>query len=152
VVARLGRVRAYLDEGIERGLAEHGLSRAAWDVLAGLRRAGAPYRLSPTALYQGLMRTSGAVTHRVAHLERAGLVTRVPDPDDGRGLLVELTEAGRALVDRVAPLHLERERALLAPLTPAEQEQLADLLRRLLAHFEAEQPVPPRRRGGRAQR
>jgi DNA-binding MarR family transcriptional regulator len=123
--------------------AEHGLNRPAWDVLASLRRGGAPYRLTPTDLYRGLMRTSGTMTHTLARLERAGLIERVPDPGDGRSLLVALTRRGLALVDRVVPLHLDNERALLSPLSAHEQRQLAALLKKLLLAFEREQPVPP---------
>src|SRR5215469_1618512 len=69
VIARLGRAAAYVDAGINAGLARFGLTREAWDVLASLRRAGPPYRLSPTQLYLALMRSSGAMTHRLAGLE-----------------------------------------------------------------------------------
>jgi DNA-binding MarR family transcriptional regulator len=95
------------------------------------------------------MRTSGAMTHRLADLERAGLVARVPNPEDGRGLLVELTAEGLDLVDRVASDHLANERALLAPLSAEEQETLAALLRTLLQGLERTQPAPPGGRGGR---
>jgi DNA-binding MarR family transcriptional regulator len=150
VIARLGRATAYVDAGINARLAEFGLSRAAWDVLASLRRNGPPHRLSPTQLYVALMRSSGAMTHRVYGLERAGLVTRVPDPDDARGMLVELSPQGIALVDRVAPVHLANERALLRSLTDDEQRVLADLLRKLLLALEQQQPTPPPSgRGGR---
>jgi DNA-binding MarR family transcriptional regulator len=143
LIARLGRAAAYIDAGVNARLAEFGLSRGSWDVLASLRRSGHPYRLSPTQLYLELMRTSGAMTHRLAGLERAGLIRRVPDPQDGRGLLVELTRKGVALVDRVAPAHLENERALLAPLDENERTTFIDLLRKLLTAFEREHPVPP---------
>lgn len=143
VVARLGRAAAYVDAGVNAALAEFGLTRAAWDVLASLRRTDPPHRLSPTELYLGLMRTSGAMTHRLAGLERAGLVKRVPDPADGRGMLVELTRKGKALVDRTAPAHLANERTLLAALSAGEQRELATLLRKLLRTFEGEEPVPP---------
>lgn len=150
VIARLGRASAYADAAVNARLAEFGLTRESFDVLSSLRRSGSPYRLSPTQLYRELMRSSGAMTHRLAGLEQAGLVRRVPDPGDGRGLLVQLTRKGRALVDRVAPLHLENERRLLAPLTTEEQRRLARLLRKLLHTFERERPVPPPSgRGGR---
>jgi DNA-binding MarR family transcriptional regulator len=119
-------------------------------VLASLRRGGAPYRLSPTELYVALMRSSGAITHRLYRLERTGLIARVPDPEDGRGLLVELTAAGMALVDQIVPVHLDNERLLLAALSEREQGMLAELLRKLLLAFEGERPVPPAgSRGGR---
>ena len=150
VIARLGRTIAYLDGGINARLAEFGLTRESWDVLASLRRSGAPYCLSPTELYMALMRSSGAITHRLYRLERAGLIARVPDPADGRGLLVKLTPAGMALVDQIAPVHLDNERSLLAALSEQEQRLLAGLLRKLLLAFESERPVPPPSgRGGR---
>jgi len=143
LIARLGRAAAYTDAGVNARLAEFGLTRGSWDVLASLRRGGPPYRLSPTQLYLELMRTSGAMTHRLSGLERAGLIRRIPDPEDGRGLPVELTRKGLALVDQVAPAHLSNERALLAPLNPDEQSILTNLLRKLLLGFERESPVPP---------
>jgi DNA-binding MarR family transcriptional regulator len=150
VIARLGRAAAYIDAGVNARLAEFGLTRGSWDVLASLRRDGPPYRLSPTHLYLELMRTSGAMTHRLSGLERAGLIKRIPDPEDGRGLLVELTRKGLALVEQVAPAHLTNEKALLAPLSPDEQSILTNLLRTLLRAFERETPVPPpTRTGGR---
>lgn len=153
VVARLGRATAYIDAGINARLAEFGLTRERWDVLASLRRSGPPHRLSPTQLYRALMRTSGAMTHRLASLERRGLIKRVPDPHDGRGLLVELTANGLRLVDRVAPLHMANELSLVSALDSEEQLALSSLLRKMLFGFEREQPVPPPSgRGGRRRR
>jgi DNA-binding MarR family transcriptional regulator len=145
VVARVGRLARFLDEGLDRVFAPHGIRREGWDVLASLRRAGPPYRASPTELYRRLMRTSGAITNRLHRLERAGLIARVPDPADARGRLVELTGAGHRLVDELAPLHLANERTLLAALTRQEQRDLAVLLSKLLSTFEA---GADQRRGG----
>jgi DNA-binding MarR family transcriptional regulator len=145
VVARVGRAHAYMDHGLEETFARYGLSRGTWDVLATLRRQGPPHRLSPTELYRQLMRTSGAMTHRLAQLERAGLIRRIPDPADGRGLLVALTRRGRTLVDSVGPRHMANERRMLQVLTAEEQEQLAGLLGKLLSALEREQPHPPPR-------
>jgi DNA-binding MarR family transcriptional regulator len=90
------------------------------------------------------------MTHRLYRLERAGLVRRIADPDDGRGMLVELTRKGVALVEKVAPEHLGNERALLSPLSDEEQSALSALLRVLLRAFEREHPTPPPSgRGGR---
>jgi DNA-binding MarR family transcriptional regulator len=145
VVARVGRAHAYMDHALEETFGRYGLTRGTWDVLATLRRQGPPYRLSPTELYRQLMRTSGAMTHRLAQLERAELIRRIPDPEDGRGLLVALTRRGRMLVDSVAPRHMDNERRLLQVLTAEEQEQLAGLLGKLLSALEREQPYPPPR-------
>lgn len=137
VVARLGRAARFLDNRMDTFFARHGMSRASWDILATLRRAGAPYRLSPTELYRAVMRTSGAMTRRIDTLERAGWVTRSPDPADRRGIVVELTPAGLALVDELAQGHVENERRMLAALSAGEQDQLASLLRKLLLSFES---------------
>jgi DNA-binding MarR family transcriptional regulator len=136
VVARIGRAAALLDRGLNANFARHGLNRTDWDVLASLRRAGAPYQRSPSELYRALMRTSGGITHIVDRLEEDGLVGRIPDPADRRGLLVRLTRKGRGLVDRAGPTHLETERRMLAPLTKQEQAELARLLRKLLIGLE----------------
>jgi DNA-binding MarR family transcriptional regulator len=113
--------------------AAHGLQRGDFDVLATLRRAGDPYALTPTALYEATMVTSGAMTGRIDRLEAAGLAERRPDPSDRRGVLVALTPAGLELIDRILPLHVENQRAALAGLTRAEQEALGELLGRLIA-------------------
>ncbi len=144
IVARIGRAAAYLDQSTNALMSEHGLARSSWDVLASLRRAGPPYELSPTELYRGLMRTSGAMTNRLHRLELAGLIERTPDPGDGRGRLVRLTEEGRELVDHIAPLHMENERRLLESLTGEDLEALQATLRRLLRHLEQTTASPPR--------
>ena len=136
VIARIGRAGALLDRELNANFGRFGLNRSSWDVLASLRRVGAPYRRSPTELYRALMRTSGGMTHLVDRLERDGLVERVADPEDRRCLLVGLTRKGRALVSRVGPSHLETERRLLATLTQEEQAELARLLRKLLIPLE----------------
>lgn len=153
VVARIGRAAALLDRGLNENFSRFGLNRTTWDALAALRRVGTPHRRSPTELYRSLMRTSGGMTHLVDRLERAGLVERVADPEDRRGLLVGLTRKGRALVARVGPSHLETERRMLGALTKQEQAELARLLRKLLIGLEQQfpafkpaEPGPGRRR------
>lgn len=111
----------------------HGLGPGEFDVLATLRRSGAPYALSPTALYDATMVTSGAMTGRIDRLQKAGWVVRTPDPEDRRGVLVSLTDAGRALIDEVVTLHVANETQLLAGLSQGERETLAGLLGKLLA-------------------
>jgi DNA-binding MarR family transcriptional regulator len=149
IVARVGRAAAYFDQAINELMARHGLSRSSWDVLASLRRTGPPYELSPTELYRGLMRTSGAMTNRLHGLERSGLIERAPDPGDGRGMLVRLTPRGRELVDEIAPQHMETERRLLEHLTADEREHLETGMRRLLGNLEQASAGPPRETGKR---
>jgi DNA-binding MarR family transcriptional regulator len=136
IIGRLGRLGTFLDAGLERVFARYGLSRADFDVLAALRREGASYRLPQKVVMRSVLRTSGTLSVRLDRLEGKGLVQREPDPADGRGVIVALTERGRGLVDVVAPVHLANEERLLAALTPAERETLAGLLRTLLLSFE----------------
>lgn len=132
LVGRLHRVGALLDAGLATVFAEHGLGNGDFDVLAALRRAGEPFRLTPTELSRSMMITSGAVTKRVDRLERRGLVRRSVSPEDGRGRLVGLTDAGRRLVDSLVEKHLANEDRLLAALSPRERAQMIGLLRKLL--------------------
>ena len=140
VIARISRLSRIFERRIEEVYASHGLNQAQFGVLAALRRAGPPYCLSPTALYNSLLISSGAVTNRIERLTRAGLVKRVADPRDGRGMLVALTPAGKRLTDRVLTAHYENERRLLATLSPAEQARLAKVLRGLLLEFADDTP------------
>ncbi|MEV6328573.1 MarR family transcriptional regulator [Streptomyces sp. NPDC051909] len=111
-----------------------GMALGEFDVLATLRRSGEPYTLSPRELTATLMITTGGMTGRLDKLERAGLLTRSPDPNDRRGLRVTLTEEGRELVDQAVGAGLAEQRAALeAALSAEEAEQLAGLLRKLLA-------------------
>jgi DNA-binding MarR family transcriptional regulator len=145
VIARLGRARALVDERLNDFFAEYGLSRQSWDLMACLRRVGKPYELTPTELTEAMMRTSGTITHTLHALEHRRLVKRVPSSGDGRSVPVRLTGEGRKLVDRLAPLHVENERAILGGLKPDQQTMLADLLRTLLIPLEAAR-LPERER------
>jgi DNA-binding MarR family transcriptional regulator len=113
--------------------AEAGLQPGEFDVLATLRRSGAPYMLSPTRLYEAAMISSGGMTNRLDRLERAGFVERRPDPNDRRGKLIALTAAGKRVIDDTIGKHVANEQRLLSALSPAEQEKLNALLKKLIA-------------------
>jgi DNA-binding MarR family transcriptional regulator len=132
VIGRLSRVTALISKELEANFARHGLTRPDFDVLATLRRSGAPFTLTVGRLQATMMISSGTTTHRVDRLEQQGFVTRTPDPADRRGVLVQLTPAGRTLVDEAVPTHVALEHALLAELPPDRRDALADLLRELL--------------------
>lgn len=136
VIARISRLCRILERDVDQIYAEYGLNHAQFGVLAALRRSGPPYRLSPTELYSSLLITSGAVTNRLERLTAAGLVRRVPDPADGRSLLVALTPKGLRLIDRLVELHYAREAELLESLGARDREQLVRLLRGLLIAVE----------------
>jgi DNA-binding MarR family transcriptional regulator len=131
VIGRISRLARELEQRLEVVYREHGLEPGWHDVLATLRRSGPPYRLRPSEFTGALMLTSSGTTKRLDRLEQAGLITRAPDPDDRRGTQIALTPAGRQLIDDVTAAHLDNERELLSSLTAAEQQQLADLLRKL---------------------
>ncbi len=132
IVGRVGRLRWYFDAGLERMFRRYGLTRAAFDVLAALRRSGRPYRPPQKELMGALMRRSGTTSFRVDRLESQGLVRREPDPHDGRGVFVALTTKGLRLVESAAPAHLANEEQLLSALSTAERKTLVTLLRKLL--------------------
>ena len=106
-------------------------------MLSALRRQGAPFQLTPGALLRATLVTSGTMTNRIDRLAAAGLVRREPDPRDKRGVLVTLTDQGQARVDAALAGLLRRERMLLAGLDTGERQHLADLMRILLAPFDA---------------
>jgi DNA-binding MarR family transcriptional regulator len=128
-ITRLGLLQG---ASFARVFAPYGVSFGEYLVLAALRRAGPPYQMNPTALFNAVILSSGAMTNRLDRLEEMGLVERLPDPTDRRGRLVALTDRGRELVDSAAVDHLENEQRLLGALDAAEREQLAGLLRKLL--------------------
>jgi DNA-binding MarR family transcriptional regulator len=132
VFGRISRIHALVQESIESVFRRHGLTGADFDVLATLRRAGAPYRLTPTALGRSMMVSSGGTTKRLDRLEGRGLVRRSRDPADRRGTLVSLTAKGRAAVDLLVAEHVHNEQRLLETLTAEQRRQLAELLRVLL--------------------
>jgi DNA-binding MarR family transcriptional regulator len=138
VLSRVTRLGHHLDRARRQAFAEHAIESWEFDVLAALRRAGAPYELSPGRLLRETLVTSGTMTNRVDRLVARHLVERLPDPSDRRGVLVRLTDTGRTTVDGALESLLARERALLAGLGPTQQSQLAGLLRELVVPFEAE--------------
>jgi DNA-binding MarR family transcriptional regulator len=137
VLSRVSRLARHLDRARTAAFARHGLAAWEFDVLSALRRQGLPYQLSPGALLRATLVTSGTMTNRIDRLTSAGLVGRHPDPQDKRGVLVTLTDRGMAVVDDALADLLRGERELLAGLGTARQEELAGLLRVLLAPFDA---------------
>ena len=140
-LGRLKRCAALLEPRLEAGLAAFGLRLWEFDMLAALRRAGAPYCLSPTQLFSTLMVTSGTMTHRLRRLEMQGWIERIPNAQDARSMLVQLTSAGQALIDRAVEAHVDNERQLLACLPAQALSEFDDALSMLLRTLES--PVPP---------
>ena len=137
---RIYRLSRLMGDRMEKEYQRYGIGRGEFDVLATLRRSGAPYTLSPRQLSGTLMLTTGGMTGRLDKLERAGLLERAPDPNDRRGLRVSLTERGRTVIDEAVGAGLALQKAALDGLDEEQAEQLADLLRLLLAS--TEHPAP----------
>ena len=143
VLGRLARAARLADARLGVTFAAHGLDAASFDVLATLRRNGEPFRLTPTEIQQSAMVTSSAIAQRLNRLERDGLVFRSPNAADGRGTVVSLTPAGRALIDRALPDHVANQEWMLAGLTDAQRADLATMLQALaesLAEATASRP------------
>ncbi len=136
VMGRLFRAERLADTVLSDGLAPHGLQPGWFDLLAALRRAGAPYELNPKELTRATMLSSGGTTKRLDRLAEAGLVERQDDPNDRRGTLVRLTRRGKRVIDRAVKSHIQNEARLLRSFTPAELRSLDGLLRKLLSELE----------------
>jgi DNA-binding MarR family transcriptional regulator len=134
VVIRISILAHAFQIELKRFFAENGLSKADFEVLAALRRSGSPYALSQHEIVHVARRSSGTVSFRIDRLESGGFVRRIPDPADARSVIVELSEKGKRLVDRIAPAHLANESRLLSALSKREQTELATLLRKLVLH------------------
>lgn len=137
VLSRVTRLARHLDRARRTAFAEHDLEVWEFDVLAALRRAGAPYVLSPGQLVTQTLVTSGTMTNRIDRLEGRRLVERLPDPSDRRGVHVRLTPCGKEQVDAAMADLLDHELSLLAALSPRQRQSLAGLLRDLVVPFDA---------------
>ncbi|ANT48490.1 MarR family winged helix-turn-helix transcriptional regulator [Mesorhizobium amorphae] len=133
VIGRLNEASSLIArERLAPLFARFGLQSGEFDVLATLRRSGQPYALTPTELYEATMVTSGAMTNRLDRLEKAGLILRAPHPSDRRGIVVQLTGKGLALIDEALTAHVDNEHEILAGLSGPERETLAHLLGKLI--------------------
>jgi DNA-binding MarR family transcriptional regulator len=133
VVARVIRASHFLQSRLD-GIAEaYGLSHTGdLDVLTDLDRADPPHQRTPSELAEALLLTTGGMTVRLNRLQGAGLIERLPNPRDGRGVLVQLTPLGKELAEDALATLLDTQAASLGTLAPSEQAALANLLRSLL--------------------
>jgi DNA-binding MarR family transcriptional regulator len=136
VLSRVGRLARHLERARRTAFAASDLELWEFDVLSALRRAGAPYQLSPKSLLQQTLVSSGTMTNRIDRLVERRLVERRTDPHDGRGILVVMTERGRERVDSAITLLVEAESDLLDGLSTGDQERLSALLRKLSLDFD----------------
>ncbi len=131
IIGRARRITLLARERIEAVFARHAIDAGEFDVLATLRRSGAPFALRPTELYRTLMISSGGLTDRLKRLETRGLVRRRASDTDLRSQLVELTVKGRDCVESAFKEDMAVENDLVMGLTAKERDQLARLLKKL---------------------
>ena len=143
VVERIGKLGRYLERSMNETLAEYGLSYGEFRVLASLRKGGPPYRQSPGRLASTLGLSSSAMTNRLDRLESAGVVRRLPDPDDRRSLKIEPTEDGWRIWEEIIAAQADQESHVASALTADQKKRLSDLLRVLMLSFEAAEGAPP---------
>jgi DNA-binding MarR family transcriptional regulator len=148
VVARVFRFCSYLERRVGAAFGTAGLSRTEADLLAALLRS--PDRLvPPSRLASALVCSTGTMTNRLDRLEEGGLIRRRPDPNDRRGVLIELTVLGRKTVTSAIAARDKVLPELVPGLTLPERRQLAKLLRKLMVEVEAG-PVSERAKVRRA--
>ncbi|WP_285757740.1 MarR family winged helix-turn-helix transcriptional regulator [Nocardiopsis ansamitocini] len=143
VLSRVSRLARHLDRARRTVFTRHDLEPWEFDVLAELRRSGAPYELSPGRLLRATLVTSGTMTNRIDRLAAAKLVGRFPDPADKRGVLVRLTVEGRELVDAALADLLSYEESILGAMSAVQRGELAALLRSVLSPLD--EPARPQR-------
>jgi DNA-binding MarR family transcriptional regulator len=136
VFGALARANRLMEQRLDVVFAGHGLDSASFDVLATLLRSGAPYRLTAGQLQRAAMITSSAVAQRINRLQGRGLVARTPNPQDARSTDVTLTAQGHEVIAAAVPDHVFNEHRLLAGLTAAQRDQLAELLGVLCAELD----------------
>jgi DNA-binding MarR family transcriptional regulator len=140
IVDRINGIRRRLGRMLDETLADFGLTDGEWKALTHLQLDGPPHRKPVGKLAKWADLSSGAMTNRIDGLERRGLVRRVPDPDDRRGVLVELTDEGRRTWEESVSVQAEKESLIASALSENEKKQLNALLRRLMIEFEKREP------------
>jgi DNA-binding MarR family transcriptional regulator len=135
-MVRLARLSVLIEAFQHRVLGPFGLSSGDYGVLAALRRTGKPYQLTPSKLYSRLQRSSGGITKILKRLEEQQLVERAPDPQDGRGSVVSLTEKGVEVQDQVFHAFLDATQDLLDPMSATDVKDTDRMLQNLLDTFE----------------
>lgn len=136
IIGRMVRMNAFIQQQVETNLAEHQMNIGDFNLLAVLLREE-PQELTPGRIQELILVSSGGLSNRMTRLEDRNLITRLPDPNDRRGVIVKLTPEGKALIEAAAPTHLALENRLVENLTEEEQTALTVLLKKMLFNFES---------------
>jgi DNA-binding MarR family transcriptional regulator len=143
IVERIQFLHKRMKRMLEETLVEFDLNIGEWSVLSALWNSGEPFQSSPGYLAKRSELTTGAMTNRLDGLEDEGLVKRLPDPDDRRGVIVELTDKGKELWERGVGAQAAKEQFVADALNATERRQLNTLLRRLVLRTTREPAATP---------
>lgn len=136
IVDRIGGINRRINRMLDETLADVGLDTAEFKALTALSQTGPPFRSTPGRLAKRMELSSGAMTNRLDRLEASDLIRRLPDPEDRRSVVVELTDHGRETIQKAVGVQAQKEALLAAALSPREQKQLNGLLRKVMLEFE----------------
>ncbi|MEW7008618.1 MarR family winged helix-turn-helix transcriptional regulator [Lentilitoribacter sp. EG35] len=139
LIGRLMRIANHLGKGMGETFSKYDLNLASFDVLATLRRSGAPYALSPTDLMTTMMITSGTMTNRIDQLVKRGLVERIANENDGRGFLIKLTDKGFTLIDEVVGAHVKTQKTLVSGFAKTDRKTMNQFMKTYLEDIEKNQ-------------
>ena len=142
VVGRILRLATHLDRRVNEALKPFGLAVWGFDILATLRRHGKPYAMTPTALMEAAMLSSGAMTNRIDRLENLGLVERQPSPNDRRSFQVQLTRKGRKVIEKAIEVRFAEAEDALDGVSKRDRKQLGNLLRNVLLKMDCSDSKP----------
>jgi DNA-binding MarR family transcriptional regulator len=132
IVERIWRLENHLARSMKETLDVYDLSQGEWRLMGHLRYSGPPYRGKPGKLAKHLGLSSGAMTNRLDNMEQRGLIQRLDDPDDRRGVIVELLPKGREVWESAVGAQAAKEQFVASSLSKTEQKQLNTLLRRMV--------------------
>jgi DNA-binding MarR family transcriptional regulator len=136
VVGRLLLCTHHLQRELVAALRPFELSFGDFDVINTLRRRADEHGTNPRELARSALITSGAMTTRLDRLERAGLITRVPDVADGRSVRVLLTARGEKLAEQALQAVIAADESFLEPLSQRQRDAVASALKPLLLRYE----------------
>jgi DNA-binding MarR family transcriptional regulator len=136
VVGRIIRLQGVILSVVTKSFKKHGINPGEYAVLCNLRVNGHPHQMSPTQISQNMLLTSGGMSNLLERMENKNLITRIHDPNDRRGVLVQLTQEGKKIIDAAMTEHVQVERELISHLSKDEKLTLEVLLKKLLTHLD----------------
>ena len=132
VTGRVVRLAYVFQARFEKVLKIYDLSLQVFSILAAIRVSGSPYAISPTQILATSFLTTGGLSNILKRLEGKNLVTRIPDPSDRRGVLVQLTTKGKQVIEEALFEQIEEEKRITKILSQEEQDTLQKLLAKVL--------------------